>query len=224
MVRKMDQDNNSTSSILRILADIEQQGIGLLCQQMWCWGQDIKHEEGNLLLSYGFTCKRPPEGEKGSTAYLLKPRDQESLMLWGFGLCYARSQMGGMFLKRDCFTPRWMPNSDVLTSTWNRAKFPETSLPQTPEEGRIACTLLASALYWMSSYEQWILSTLGLEYRQSCLEKLRQPFLPPDEYRQHCLEKWGQPFLPPKKAVAEWERLAKLCEDLLPHETMSSVP
>ena len=202
----MDQDNN-TPFILRIPADIEQQGESLFRQQMWCWGQDVKRKEGNLLLNYGFTCERPPQGaEKASTAYLLKLGNQESLMLWTFGLFYARAPIGGMLLKRQKFMPLLTPTSEALTNTWKLAEFPEISLPQTPEEASTACTLLSEALYWVSSYEQWIESKLGLEYRQ------------------RCLERWDQPFLPPESMAAEWERLAERCHSFHAHnETFSGV-
>ena len=192
------RDNSSVLSILRIPADIEQQGTALFRQQMWCWGQDVKCEEGNLLLSYGFTYERPPEGEEGSTAYLLKLGNQENLMLWRFSLFYARTPIGGMLLKRPNFIPLLMPTSEVLTRTWKLADLPETSLPQTPEEGRTACTLLSEALHWISSYERWIESKLGFAYR------LR------------CLEKWDQPFLPPENMAVEWERLAQLSPSFVP--------
>jgi hypothetical protein len=195
----MTHNGNSVLSLLSIPAEIEQQGEALFRQQMWCWGQDVKSEEGNLLLSYGFTYERPPEGAEGSTAYLLKLGDQRNLMLWRFGLFYAQAQIGGMLFKRPNFMPLLLPTSEVLARTWKLADLPEASLPQTPQEGRTACTLLSEALHWVSSYEGWIESKLGLAYR------LR------------CLEKWNQPFLPPEKMAVEWKRLAELCPSFVPY-------
>ena len=34
--------------------------VGLLSQQIWCWGRDILRSEGNWLLHQGFTRLEPP--------------------------------------------------------------------------------------------------------------------------------------------------------------------
>ena|SRR5260370_37612109 len=197
----MDEGNMDASPILCIPEDIEQLGTGLFLQQMWCWGQDIRHEEGNLLLDYGFTRERPPEGTEGSSLYLLRLDDKRSLIAWGFGIFYTDAEVGGMFLKRQSFMPKLAPTADLLTNCWRVGELPATSLPRTREEGLIACTLFAAALDCISNYEQWVESKLGCEYRQGCLEK------------------WGQAFVS-QNIAGEWKRLAELCQSFMPDNVL----
>jgi hypothetical protein len=38
----------------------------------WCWGQDIRRPEGNLLLASGFERHRPPPDVAGNRRYVLR--------------------------------------------------------------------------------------------------------------------------------------------------------
>ena len=67
-------------------ACVQRFAAALLDQQMWCWGCDIRHGEGNVLLQYGFSRWRPPEGTLGSTAYQLEAPPSRQVVLWGFGV------------------------------------------------------------------------------------------------------------------------------------------
>lgn len=46
----------SAAPVFRLPKAVEKQGEALLEQQMWCWGGDVRRQEGNLLLAYG--CER----------------------------------------------------------------------------------------------------------------------------------------------------------------------
>ncbi len=70
------------------------QGTVLLNQQIWCWGQDIRHREGNLLLAYGFRRHRPPANTHGSSCYELQVNEQTAIRLWGFGFFYEHHELG----------------------------------------------------------------------------------------------------------------------------------
>ena len=49
--------------------------VGLLSQQIWCWGKDILRSEGNWLLHQGFTRLEPPvDREDCSSVYTLIDR------------------------------------------------------------------------------------------------------------------------------------------------------
>ena len=82
---------------------VKKRGAALLEQQMWCWGQDIRCPEENLLLRYGFTRVRSPEGISGSSASMLPQDDDHTMTLWGFGLFYAQRSIGGIFIR--CVLP-----------------------------------------------------------------------------------------------------------------------
>jgi hypothetical protein len=196
-VERMDRDNEQTLQILNIPPDVEQFGKAFFLQQMWCWGQDIRREEGNILLQYGFTRERPPEGFEGSSCYLLRTNENRNLILWGFGISYLQTGVGGIFLRRGNFVPLLTPTSDVPSHIWHVDQLQGTFLPRTAQEGCIACTLFSNALSWISDYEHWIGSTFGCEYRRSCLEKKK-------EY-----------FLSAEHIAGEWERLSGLCSSFL---------
>lgn len=69
-------------------------GAELMHQQCWCWGQDVRRPEGNLLLENGFERTRAPEDVSGSFRYWLE-RNGTRLALWGFGVgCHARRVSG----------------------------------------------------------------------------------------------------------------------------------
>src|SRR5687768_12975270 len=45
----------------RLPKALEKQGEALLEQQMWCWGCDVRRQEGNLLLAYGCERRASPD-------------------------------------------------------------------------------------------------------------------------------------------------------------------
>jgi len=194
----MEQENTEASTVLRIPPDIDAFGTALFIQQMDCWGQDTKRAEGNLFLQYGFARERPPAGvEGGFSAYCLHLDDQRSLALWGFGLFYLDTQIGGMFLRRRSFAPKLASTPSLPTNVWRLADMPATTLPTTVLEGHKTCMLLSAALLWISNYEKWVKSTLG------------------EAYRLGYLEQKDEAITPPQGLDAEWERLAELCRSFV---------
>jgi hypothetical protein len=168
-------------------------GTALFDQQMWCWGQDIRRPEGNLLVAYGLTRQRPPETIKGSSAYAWSGPETQQLMLWGFGLAYIQVGVGGLFLKRFGFTPRLFTSVDLLNPLWTLDQLPRTRFPRTFAEGQQTQTLFVALLHWISRYEQWIQETCGCAYRQ------------------RCLSAWQKTICPAEAIAEEWKRLATLC-------------
>ncbi len=78
----------------------------------------MRHASGNLLLAYGFDRARPPQNVIGASAYQLRlladethPRERV-IALWGFGIWDGEwaqdgSEIGGIFIGRADFEPRW---------------------------------------------------------------------------------------------------------------------
>ena len=60
------------SAVWRVPPSVIREGKLLLDQQCWCWGQDIRHPEGNLLLTHGFVRERH-DTEKDLSRYTLLP-------------------------------------------------------------------------------------------------------------------------------------------------------
>ena len=73
-------------SIWRVPPSVIREGKLLLDQQCWCWGQDIRHPDGNLLLTHGFVRERH-ESDKDLSRYRIEvslpplvPRDPLPIM------------------------------------------------------------------------------------------------------------------------------------------------
>jgi hypothetical protein len=154
-------------------------GKALLHQQCWLWGQDIKRAEGNLLLLHGFARLRPPDGLSGSSQYTRSLPGNLSVRLWGFGIYFGSES--GIFLNRFEFIPR----EARMTDLWQAREM--TGLPRAK-----SLSLLMQMLRWIGDYEDWVLRTLGSEYRKFCLHSwegssLSRPELIPEAWRELAL-------------------------------------
>lgn len=185
-------------------ASAERFAAGLLDQQMWCWGCDIRRREGNLLLQYGFNRWRPPEGTLESTAYQFDAPTGSQVVLWGFGLFYGDTANGGLYLKRFAFAPLWCPNTDLRAALWRPEELPEFRSPQTARERCSVRRLVSAALHWTAQYETWVLATLGLDYRHQCLAG------------------WDKAVAEAETVPDHWHRLAETCVPLLTRESVST--
>jgi len=146
-------------------------GQKLLHQQCWNWGRDIVRPQGNLLLEAGFLKRRPPEGEVGSSCYTLALPDGDRLLLWGFGLLYATPLLGGVYLNRYEFQPRWLPSESVQEPIWKPDMIPTA---QTPPSPCVPMELAVAAARRIADYEEWALARCGLEYRCAVLRQWKQ--------------------------------------------------
>jgi hypothetical protein len=187
---------NRKSTRLRLPLEVRKMATALLDQQMWCWGQDIRRPEGNLLLAYGLTRQHPPETIKGSSRYHWSESESDQVVLWGFGIAYIQAGVGGVFLKRFGFSPRWFTTVDPLNQVWTLDQLPRMRLPRTSEERQKTQTLFEALLHWISTYEQWIKETCGCAYRQ------------------RCLSAWQKAICPADTIAEEWRRLATLYQGL----------
>lgn len=185
-----------------ISREARRRGRVLLHQQCWLWGQDIRRPEGNALLEYGFERRRPPEGEQGSNAYILRPTPDRCAVLWGFGFYWRDARVpcgcGGIFLPRFTFTPKLARAAGPPLATWLPGQLSDCRPPGTPRQWDRARRLLIPALRWVASYERWILERRGLVYRRECTA---------------AGPKGSTKFLPAEELAAAWDRLADCCED-----------
>lgn len=164
--------------------EIEELGKLLFDQQMWCWGQDVLHPKGNLLVKYGFTRNIAPEEYTRSvyTLYLTpESKPMRKIILRAFGLFYGDSDLGGLFIKRYEFKPKLTPKSDLPVLPWKIDLLPKLDLPNNYKEVISMFNLLYVSLNWINSYEKWILTTLGIQYRQKILNSWHNVIAPADK-------------------------------------------
>ena len=151
--------------------ELLRQAVGLLCQQIWCWGRDILRAEGNWLVEVGFErTEAPADRERCSSVYTLKLAQDRRVVLRGFGVFYGDERFGGVFLPRYEFRPRYTTGATLDCPPWTNADLPEMGAPS--ESERDACASLTLDLIdWIRGYEVAVVERLGIGYRRSTLEK-----------------------------------------------------
>ena len=179
---------------LMLPSEARRWGQAMMHQQCWCWGQDIRRAEGNLLLRQGFARTRPPEGHKGSAAYEKRLDAKRAITLWGFGMCLRHSEHGSIFLSRFAFAPRLCARCEIGRSVWKPDQLADFHAPSTPEECRAALSLLGHALRWLGDYERSVLDEHG------------------EHYRRDTLKEWSHAVLGPREVPNEWARLDAWCQ------------
>lgn len=138
---------------------------GLLHQQCWLWGCDVRRREGNLLVGYGVHRIPPPAGTVGTSAYRARIDDETSLSLWGFGVALVPSRGDALFLERYTPCPQAVAVADTLARTWHVQQLPA----RTPHDAPQAWWRLLCVFDWMAAYEHWVMQTAGPQWRQRCL-------------------------------------------------------
>jgi hypothetical protein len=169
-------------------------GAELMHQQCWCWGQDIRRPEGNLLLEYGFERTRPPAEISGSSRYVFA-RDGARIVLWGFGVGYSEEGRGGIYVNRYCFVPRWMGEFASIEPVWRAEQLTSLRRPFTRREIRRSRRLLQSLMRWIAGYERWVGIRCGAHYRPRTLT---------------C---WSHASVPGERMPVEWDLLARHVEE-----------
>lgn len=155
-----------------------------LAQQMVFWGHDVRHPSGNLLLRFGLR-RSPSPGLTGTSCYSM-PWEDGLIELHGAVASWTTHEAGvGILFCRD----------KCRVGLWNGPR-PPVPGQENGAAGAVDERWLAFQpfLRWLIAYEQWILETLGTEWRAACWRALKR--LPK-----------GKPWLPPTLAL-EWWKLA----------------
>ncbi len=150
-----------------------------LAQQMFYWGRDVIHPQGNLLVAHGFD-RRPSQGLKGTSCYR-KTLDAGFVELHGACVGWypgAPDETAFLYIRnrRRCYL---YSGPEPPTPGHYR----EERLRTEPSAQRLA--LSHHFLDWWLAYEEWIATTAGPSYREACHHTSRQlpkarPWLPPD--------------------------------------------
>ena len=163
----------------------------LFGQQLWCWGRDIQFPAGNLLIRYGFSRHRE-RGVDGSTCYRLDSGSRH-IALWGFGIWYGRRELGGIYLDRFRFVPRWGNFESLALGIHWPKDLPPCGRPHGPRQWKCAHRLCREMLAWIASYERWVQREAGLDYRRQCVAT------------------WLRPLIAAQRMPAAWRLLQRRC-------------
>lgn len=139
----------------------------LLDQQMWFFGRDIQHPDGNLLLRVGFARERPPAEVSGTSRYSVAT-PLGSLTLWGWGALWRDDRPRALLMRRHGPGPRLVPETTRLEHVWAHTAFADA---RAAADGELARTsmLLADFAGWVHAYEQWVRATCGESWRSACV-------------------------------------------------------
>lgn len=166
---------------------LRKQATQLYQQQMWLWGQDIRHPQGNLLLQYGFSKRRIVHHKQQTSEYTLRLADTGGILrLWSFG-CAWFQQGQGLLLPREAFRPRLLhelPQTVVSPTAW-----PEAQKPRGEAQFALTYQLLGQLTHTFAAYESWALQQLGPAECSRLLKRWHQRVRIPAE---QMAESWMQ--------------------------------
>lgn len=155
-----------TVPAFRLPKALEKWGEALLEQQMWCWGCDVRRQEGNLLLAYG--CEQHPSPDpRFHSAYSYQLCADCVLTLWGWGIWMAREGTGSMFLSRSRFRVSYTPEVHLYPQAWQEDDLPSVKSPRDPAAQTNTRCLLVKAIAWMGDYEHWLACHIEPHYREA---------------------------------------------------------
>ena len=176
-------------------------------QQLWCWGRDVEHPDGNLLMAFGFERHRGLIIDDPPTCYRLD-QDQLHVSLWGFGMFFGRRDLGGLFLDRFDFCPKWAPVESLSLAIHWPDELPVFARPRGRPQWQRARKLWKSSLLWIADYETWMRSIVGLAYRRECVKTWLRPFVPAEKiapaWRFLSRQSWEHQAQPPSQAVKRY--------------------
>ncbi len=140
--------------------------------QMWCFGCDIRREQGNLLLEYGFVRDRPEGTITGASHYTKKIDDEHSIHLWGFAVIVS-SRVHGLCLRRYERIPLLAVAPQITPRAWRPHDLPHFLPPRTAADIERASRLLFIISDELTKYERFVQSRTITSYRASCLKQRR---------------------------------------------------
>jgi hypothetical protein len=153
----------------------------LLDGQLWYWGQDILHPQGNALLRYGFHRVRgADDGTQRSSAYELSgpyapvEHGLSALVAWGFGVSASHSTLGASYGHLSLVRHEYAPGlcaAPLEAVPGTRDLLPKRHLPTTPGEWDCLCTTLVAVAHCCAQYEAWSQQFLGTAHREDAQQR-----------------------------------------------------
>ena len=154
-------------------------GGKLMEQQVWCWGRDVEFPDGNLLMRFGFERQRDHTSPKRSTCYRLDRQDLH-VCLWGFGMFFGLNEVGGIYLSRSDFRPKWTAVESLSSAVHRRDELPAFARPRGRDQWHDAREMWKAMLLWIAEYETWVCQTVDVAYRCECVQSWLRPFVAAD--------------------------------------------
>lgn len=131
-----------------------------LQQQMFFWGQDVVHPEGNFLTEQGFT-RSASTGLKGTSCYRRTWQDGH-IELYGSCAGWYNQDGGFAFIRPQRRCVVWLSGEVTpIPGAWEKKHISSSA---TKEDLYLASLPF---LDWLISYEQTLLAELGHDYRNA---------------------------------------------------------
>lgn len=130
-----------------------------LQQQMYFWGKDAEHADGNLFLRTGFE-KRPSAGLKGTSCYRL-PWENGAIELHGAHAGWLGEGGGMLYIRPLHRCVQWLDPEPPIPG-----EYPGDRYSSKPDG--ILQNLMRPFLDWWISHEREVLRLAGASYRESC--------------------------------------------------------
>lgn len=159
-------------------------GEKVLHHQLWFFGKDIWHEDGNLLIRYGFKRYGVPKSKDSTNAYRLKINDLQEIVLFGFGIFWGDKRYGGIFLKRYEFRPKMLRCSSLKLPLWKKEHLPFQFFPISDEDKISVGKMFKDFSEWLAKYENWVDANCSNSWRENCLEEWQNARLSISRIRQ----------------------------------------
>ncbi len=128
-------------------------------QQMFFWGRDAIHSDGNIFLRSGFQ-KRASDGLQGTSCYSL-PWQGGCIELHGSHAGWFGQGGGFLFVRplRRCV--RWLDKTPPIPGTWPRKDY------QSAADDALYMLALPFLDWWLE-YERTVARLAGVRHRQEC--------------------------------------------------------
>jgi hypothetical protein len=157
----------TTGLLVRLPADVVEDGARWLHQQCWLWGRDLRSPQGNLLVTHGprRLGSRDVPGGGHRTRYGMTTVEGHHVVVWSGGyalgdgsgvLCFPRLRFQPVVLEPGIAAPEDIP---VVLAP------PEASGPA--PAGHLALRLVALALDWLAEYEAHV-AQVAPGHRAAC--------------------------------------------------------
>ncbi len=101
----------------------------LLNQQLWCWGCDVRHSQGNVLVRQGFERLPPPVKSMGASIYTRPCGTEGTIWLHSYGVYFGVAGVGGIFCRRFSFVPVFSSASRLNALRWSDPNAGEPAAP-----------------------------------------------------------------------------------------------
>ena len=137
-----------------------------LGQQLYFWGCDVTHPNGNLLCEYGLE-RRKNEGVKGSSCYRLVYQGD---IIELHGLCvgrYSKDKSSFLYTRKHRRCWIYEDSKPPLPGSYNKNLIKNKSIHQIEMASR-------RFLEWWLEYESWISTQTHPSYRNQCYRSYRK--------------------------------------------------